>query len=177
MDRIVHGSLAIIYGLLTVGMFVFARLLGAWRFPVLLGLVSFCCALVMILLAVMTDGFIAPALVERCAPASAMCTSQALVMLAFGAMQIEYLTRFAFVGIAIAVLGWSIALLSTSKAPRWSGPAGLIAGVSQLAALILSPGRLTPHSLIFVTAGQLAWYLIVATLMIAGRKSFEAAPN
>ena len=130
MDRIIHGALAIIYGLLTVGMFVFASRLGAWRFPVLLGLVSFSCALVLILLAVITDGFIAPALAEHCAPSSATCTSQTLVMLTFGAMQIEYLTRFAFVAVAIAVLGWSSALLSTPAAARWSGAAGMVAGVS-----------------------------------------------
>ncbi len=177
MDRIVHGGLAIIYGLLTVGMFVFASRLGSWRFPVLLGLVSFSCALVLILLAVVTDGFVAPALAERCAPSSAACTSQALVMLTFGAMQIEYLTRFALVAIAIAVLAWSLALLLISEAPRWSGVAGLAAGVAQLAALILSPERLTPQTLIFVTTGQLVWYMIVATLMITGRKPFEATAN
>ena len=177
MDRIVHGGLAIIYGLLTAGMFVFASRLGAWRFPVLLGLISFSCALVLIVLAVVTDGFIAPALVERCAPSSAACSSQALVMLTFGAVQIEFLTRFAFVVIAIAVLGWSLALISTSAALRWSGVAGLAAGLAQFVALILSPGRLTPHTLIFVTAGQLAWYLIVATLMITGRPPFGAAAN
>ena len=171
VDGIVHGSLAIIYGLLTVGMFVFARLLGAWRFPVLLGLVSFSCAVVLILLAVITDGFIAPSLAQHCAPASATCASEALIMLTFGAMQIEYLTRFAFVGIAIAVLSWSLALLSTSKAPRWSGIAGLVACGSQFVALMLSPGQLTPHSLILIMAGQLGWYLIVATLMITAEKS------
>ena len=177
MDRIVHGSLAIIYGILTVGMFVFASRLGAWRLPVLLGLISFSCALVLIVLAAVTDGFIAPAIVERCPPSSAACTSQALVMLKFGALQIEYLTRFAFVGIAVAVLGWSLALISTYEAPRWSGIAGVAAGVAQLAALILSPERLTPHTLIFITAGQLSWYLIVATLMITGQRPFGAAAN
>ena len=97
MDRIVHGGLAIIYGLLTVGMFTSASRLGSWRFPVLLGLVSFSCVLVLILLAVVTDGFVAPAVAKRCAPSSAACTSQALAMLTFGAMQIKYLTRFALV--------------------------------------------------------------------------------
>jgi hypothetical protein len=48
----------------------------------------------------------------------------------------------------------------------------LAAGVLQVAAILLSSGMLTFHNLVVIMVGEFAWFLTVATLMIAGRTPF-----
>jgi hypothetical protein len=173
-DRLVHGALSIVYGLIVAAMLAFAQRLGLRRFPVLLGAVGFSSALVLIVLAVMIDGFVAPAVAEGCAPAAA-CTVQAVALLRFGGVLIEYLTRFGFAAIAVSVICWGLALIVMPGALRWAGAAGLAAGLVQVAALAATPGRLTPSSLLPLMAGQFAWYAIAAVLMIGRRAPFGPA--
>ena len=85
---------------------------------------AFGCGFVLIIMAVMIDGFLVPALALRCDPPTPTCIPAILIQLSYGALQIEYLTRFALCAIAIAVLSWSVALLATPVAPRWSGVLG-----------------------------------------------------
>ena len=176
MDQIVHAAMAIIFGLLTVGMFLFASRLGVWRFPVLLGLISFGVALALLVLAAMTDGFVIPVIVNTCpSPPAPACLAEATTLLRLEAIQIEFLTRFGLAAIAIAIVSWSLALIRTPAMPRWAGIGGLAAAGLQVAALFAT-SRLAAHSLVAVMAAQIAWYLIVAALMIARRGPFAAAP-
>ena len=173
IDQVVHGTLAIAFGLSTVGMFVFAAHLGAARPPVLLGMTAYACAFVLIVLATMLDGFVAPAIVAGCgAHPSASCAAEALTLLRLGALQIEYLTRFAVVALASAVLAWALALLRTPGAPRVAGAAGLGLGALQLVALGMTSTRLQPHSLTVILAAHMLWILVVAILLIRGRGPF-----
>ena len=167
LDRLVHGGLSILYGLLTVGMLLFASRLGLWRPPVLVGVVAFGAALVLVLQAVMIDGFIAPDLAARCVRSSdPTCAAQVLSLLRFGALQIEVSTRFALFAIAVAVFAWSIALLQISLIPRWTGVVGLASSALQLTALFATREWLTPSSLIIILLAEAIWYLLTAYLMI-----------
>ena len=175
MDQLVHAAMALIFGLLTVGMFLFASRLGVWRFSVLLGLISFGLALALLVLAAMTDGFVVPVIVNTCpSPPTPSCLGEATSLLRLAWIQIEFLTRFGLTAIAIAIVSWSLALIRTPAAPRWAGICGLAAGGLQAAALFAT-SRLTAHSLLAVMAAQIAWYLIVAALMISRRGPFAAA--
>ena len=175
-DQIVHGTLAVIFGFLEAAMILFASRLGLWRFAVVFGLVAFSCACVMTVLAVMTDGFVIPSLAARCASApSASCVGEAINLIRLSATQIEFLTRFSFVGMAAAVVSWSIALLSIRDVPRWVGSAGLLFGACQILALLAASGPLTPISLLPIFGAQIAWYLLTALLMIMQRGPFAAA--
>ncbi len=173
MDQVVHATLALVFGLLTTAMVLFSARLGLHRFTVSAGLVAFSCAFVMTLLAAMTDGFVIPAIVARCAPVSSgSCVAEAFTLLRLCAIQIEFLTRFSFVGIAIAVAAWSAALLSTQDTPRWAGLTGLASAAAQIAALSAAASRLTPPSLVVIFAAQVTWYLLAAALMIRQRGPF-----
>lgn len=173
-DRLVHGALAINFGLQTAAMFVFASRLGVWRLTVLAGLVSFSCGAMLLVLAAMTDGFVVPAIVGGCGP-SPSCLAQATPLLRLSGLQIEALSRFALVAVAIAVAAWSGALLMTPATPRWAGSGGLCAAAVLLAALIASGARLSAHTLMPVMAAEIAWCLIVAALMILQPGPFAGA--
>ena len=178
MDQLVHATLALIFGLLSAAMFLFASRLGVWRFTVASGLVAFSCALVFLVLAAMTDGFVIPAVGAQCAPQpSSACVSEALTLLRMSAVQIEYLTRFSLVGVASAVVAWSMALLSTPGVPRWAGLVGLASGGGQLVALLLASSRLRPDSLLPIFAAQVVWYLLTASLMILQYGPFASRPG
>jgi hypothetical protein len=168
MDEVVHGSLAVVLGLLSTVMLLFGRKLGPWRFPVLLGSVFYLGGAMLAVAAAVTDGFVLPAIVRRCAGASPVCAGDAMPLLRLSALQIEALTRVSFSAIALAVAAWSTALATTPGAPRWAWIAGLTSAALQLLALFAVPGRLNPHSLMLVTAGQMVWYLTVALLMARG---------
>ena len=173
VDQVVHATLVIVFGLLTTAMVLFSARLGFHRFIVSAGLVAFSCAFVMTLLAAMTDGFVIPAIVARCAPASAgSCVAEAFTLLRLCAIQIEFLTRFSFVAIAIAVAASSSALLFTEGTPRWAGLTGLASATAQLAALFAAANQLTPPSLLVIFAAQVIWYLLAAALMIWQRGPF-----
>lgn len=178
IDQIVHCTLAIVFGFLEAAMIIFASRIGLWRFTVVFGLVAFSCASVMTVLAVMTDGFVIPSLAARCAPTgSAACVGEAISLIRLSATQVQFLTRFSFLGIAAAVLAWSTALLSIRDVPRWAGLVGFSSGGCQILALLAAPGPLTPPSLLLVFGAQVVWYLLIALLLIMQRGPFGAAAS
>ena len=176
MDQLVHATMAMIFGVLATAMALFAARLGLHRFSVSAGLVAFSCGFVMTVLAAMTDGFVIPAIIARCAAASASpCIAETLTLLRLSAIQIEFLTRFSFVAIALAVAAWSTALLFTGDVARWAGLVGLASAAAQFAALFAASSRLTPSSLLVIFAAQAVWYLLTAALMIMRIGPFAVA--
>jgi hypothetical protein len=173
IDKIVHATLALVYVFLGSAMALFAARLGLRRFTVVTGLVAFSGALVLTVLATMTDGFVIPALAQHCATApSASCTAEAFTLLRLSAIQIEFLSRFSLIGVALAVASWSAALLTTRTLPMWPGLAAAASAACQAAALIAASGPLSPRTLLAIYAGQIVWYLVAATLMIRQRGPF-----
>lgn len=177
LDRVVHGALSAVYGLLTAGMLLFASRLGVLRPLVLVGLVAFGVALVLMLQAIMIDGFIVPEIATRCIPAlDAACADRALGLFRFGALQIEVSTRFALSATVLAVLACSVALLRTAAVPRWTGAVGLASAALQLAAFFAISERLTPHGLVVILLAQGLWYVLTAYLMISRPGPFADRP-
>jgi hypothetical protein len=167
MDKIVHATLAFVFVFLGSAMALLAARLGLRRFTVVTGLIAFSCALVLTLLATLTDGFIIPALAQHCATEpSAGCNAEAFTLLRLSAIQIEFLSRFSLVGIALAVACWSAALLTTRALPKWPGLIAAISAACQIAALIAASGPLSPPTLLVIYAAQAVWYLVAAALMI-----------
>ena len=117
-----------------------------------------------------------PAIVARCWAASASpCIAETLTLVRLSAIQIEFLTRFSFVAIALAVAAWSTALLLTRDVARWAGLVGLPAAAAQFVALFAASSRLTPSSLLVIFAAQVVWYLLAAALMIMWIGPFAVA--
>jgi hypothetical protein len=167
MDKIVHATLAFVFVLLGAAMALFAGRLGLHRFTAVTGLVAFSGGLVLTVLATITDGFVIPTLAQHCAnDPSAGCTAEAFTLLRISAIQIEFLTRFSLVGIALAVTSWSVALLTMRALPKWPGLIAAASAACQIAALLAASGPLSPPTLLVIYAAQIVWYLLVAVLMI-----------
>ena len=171
VDRLVHGVLSASVTVLTGALFYFAAGLGFRRPHVLLG--SLCAALSLVLMvsAAVIDGFVTPALVDHCGQAA--CSASLKDMLLIGGMQIEYLTRFAFVATAASTLLWSGDLLARRIiAAGAAGLIGLVCGAMQLWLVFTDTALLTPRSLLAIVAAQAVWQLTVAALMIGRTEPF-----
>ena len=168
-DRWVHGIIAATLTILTTGMLAFAGRLGFKKPHVALGSVASMLSLMFICLAVMLDGFVAPALAERCGIPSATCGLPLVSLLQFGAAQIEFLTRFGLFSFATAAACFAVDLLVRQGGSRVVGSVGVLVALIQFALLFGSDARLTPHSLGIMVVLQAGWYLSVASLMVLRR--------
>ena len=164
-DRWVHGTLAAAMIVMTSLMLGFAGRLGLNRPHVLIGTVASGLALVLISQAVLFDGFIAPALAVPCISVGGQCAHDAQTLLGFGALQIEYLTRFGLFALATSTALWAADLTFRKDRARVAGALGLISAAAQFGILVTGTQRLNPHSLALVVAAQAIWYLSVASVI------------
>src|SRR5579859_4693883 len=161
MDQAVHGALAVVFTILTAGMFYFSNGLG-WRRPTtVIAFLTFCLALVFLCQAAMIDGFVAPALAQRCG-LDAACGSSVGSLLFLGSLQIEFLTRFGLVAIATAILGWAVGLLTWGRDAKIAGGLGFASAAGQFWLLFGFAENLTPSSLLPIVLLQAVWYAVVS---------------
>ena len=164
-DRLVHGMLAAAMTVMTSLMLGFAMRLDLARPHVLLGAVSSALALVLICLAVLLDGFVAPALAMRCMTVVEDCAVQTQALLRFGGLQIEFMTRLGLFALAGATTLWAGDLVLRRNGARVAGIFGLISATTQLGILLLADERLNVHSLTLIMAAQAIWYLGVVAVI------------
>lgn len=174
MDRWVHGTLAAAMTIMTSLMLGFSARLGLNRPHVLLGAVSSALALVLICQAVVLDGFIAPALAAPCV-SGGQCARDAQVLLGFGALQIEFLSRLGLLALASATALWAGDLMLRKDHARAAGLLGLMSAALQFGILMTGRDRLNPHSLALVVAAQAVWYLSISALIAFRRGPFSPA--
>lgn len=165
-DRMVHGTLAAAMTVMTSFMLGFAARLGFARPHVLLGAVSSALALVLICVAVLLDGFVAPALAMRCMTVGGNCASEAEALLRFGGLQIEFMTRLGLVALAGATALWSGDLILRKDGARIAGALGLLSTMIQLGILVFGGERLNAHSLGLIVAAQAIWYASVGAIIV-----------
>lgn len=163
--RFVHGTVAAAMTIMTSLMLGFAFRLDITRPHVLLGAVSAMLSLVMICLAVLLDGFVAADLAIRCAAMGRECADTALIMLRYGASQIEFMTRFGLLALASATALWAGDLILRKDGVRIFGALGLISAIVQFGLLVFGD-RLNPHSIALIVVAQAGWYAVVAALII-----------
>lgn len=171
LDRLVHGMLPLSSGVLTCGALLFSARLGlANRLHVLIGALAVLLSLVFTCLAVMLDGFVAPALAERCGQGSA-CFGSVSDLLLIGALQIEFLTRSAIFATALATALWAADLMFRQDGSKAVGAIGALSSAAQIWLLLGTANRLTPHELAIVVLAQSAWYVGMGAMMAFGRGS------
>lgn len=163
--RFVHGTVAAAMTIMTSLMLGFSVRLDITRPHVLLGAVSSILALIIICLAVLLDGFVAPDLAIRCATFGGDCADTALAMLRYGASQIEFMTRFGLLALASATALWAGDLISRKDGARIFGALGMVSAIVQFGLLIFGD-RLNPHSLALIVVAQAGWYAAVGALII-----------
>jgi hypothetical protein len=174
-DRLVHGVLSVTSGVLTSGALAFSARLGLARRPhVLAGALSVGLSMVFTCLVVMLDGFIAPALAERCGAGSA-CAGSVGDLLLMGALQIDVLTRYAIFATAAATGIWAVDLAFRRNGSKVVGAIGAVSSAVQLWILFAVTTRLTPRELALTVVAQAAWYLGVGALMTFGGGPYSGA--
>jgi hypothetical protein len=163
--RFVHGTVAAAMTVVTSLMLGFAIRLDISRPNVLLGAVSSSLSLVLICLAVLLDGFVAPALASQCVAIGGDCAAAAQAMLRYGGLQIEFMTRFGLVALAAATVLLAGDLILRKDGARMFGALGLASAIVQLG-LLTSGDRLDPHCLALIVMAQAVWYASVGALII-----------
>lgn len=174
-DQVVHGILAAAMTVMTSLMLGFASRLGLNRPHVLLGAVSSALALVLICLAVLLDGFVAPALALRCVTIGTDCARETEALLRFGGLQIEFMTRLGLYSLAGATALWAGDLILRKDSARTAGALGMLSATAQVGILVLGGERLTPHSLGLIVAAQAIWYVGVAGTIAFQRGPFDGS--
>jgi hypothetical protein len=173
-NRLVHGTLAAAMTVMTSIMLGFAMRLDLARPHVLLGAVSSALALVLICLAVLLDGFVAPALAMRCMTIDQECAVQTLALLKYGGLQIEFMTRVGLFALAGATALWAGDLVLRRDSARIAGALGLLSATTQFGILLLGDERLNPHSLALIVAAQAIWYASVAAVIVLRQGPYAA---
>jgi hypothetical protein len=175
LDEWVHGTLMAAMTVMTSLMLGFATRLDLRRPHVLLGAVASMLALALVCVAMVLDGFVAPAIARSCLGAGGDCTREAMLPARYGGLQIEFMTRIGFVALAATTTLWAADLALRRNRDLLTGGIGLISAISQLILLLGNGERLNPHSLALIVAMQAAWYLSVALMIIRCQGPYRAA--
>lgn len=165
LDGWVHGTLMAAMTVVTSLMLSFAARLDLRRPHVLLGAVASMLALALVCVAMVLDGFVAPAIAKSCLIAGGDC-AEAMLPARYGSLQIEFMTRIGFVALAAATTLWAADLALRRNRALLTGSIGLISAIVQLILLLANGERLNPHSLALIVAMQAAWYLSVALMIV-----------
>ncbi len=168
-DRLVHGTLLLLLGMLLTGFASYALRRGLTRRPVVAGLVSFAAGIGGLFAAGLIDGFVLPEIVARFVAASPAAQDAAVATLTACGVAVNVLTAFGIVAMAIAIAAWSLDLARDVGESRIAGIVGFVSALLTVAVLITGGPSLTPHTLIAVLCAQGVWYVWIAMLLARGR--------
>lgn len=182
LDRMVHGVILGLMGLMTLGFLHLTQRLGFGRPAPAAGFVAFAAGALFTGMAAVFDGFIIPDLGEHCAQTgvdAAACSQTALDLLRLCAVAVQEFTKVGLVAMSLGIAFWGVAFLHR-RDPKGVlglalGLAGLAAGLAPAAMIVFAPFRLSPHKLLMVFAAQAVWYLAVAAFLIFARRPAENA--
>jgi hypothetical protein len=164
-DRVVHGALIAIMGVLLFGFTIFSLRRGLHRQTTVAALIAFTAGIAAVIGAALIDGFLTPAIAERYAGAPPDAIKAAVPLLVFGALTIQILSKFGFVAMSIGVAFWSADLIATPGVVRATGVIGFVSGIVAIGVLTFA-GQLDPQSLSAIVIVQAVWYLAVAVLLV-----------
>ena len=167
-DRIVHGAMIAIMGVLMYGFAIFSLRRGLHRETSVAGLIAFAAGVVAVIGAALIDGFLTPSIAERYAGAPPDAIKAAMQFLLVGGLTIQILTKFGIVAMSAGVAFWSADLVATPGLLRATGVIGFVSSIVTVGFLVFA-GHLNPHSLSTIVIVQAVWYLAVAVLLVRGR--------
>ena len=175
-DEHVHGVVIAVMVGYFFGFAGFAVHLGLHCAPVRVGLVAYGIGGLAMIGAALLDGFITPAFSAQFVGAAPDKADQAVAILTFGWIAIQYLSKLGFIGMSIGMLGCSIPLLGEPGLARLTGVIGLVSGGLPVAFLVLAKADLGPPLLLMILAVQSIWNLAAAALLVRGTGFRDTGP-
>jgi hypothetical protein len=167
-DRLVHGALILCSIALLFAFCRFAQRQGIQRTSVLLGLIFYVSGTAAMIGAALIDGFFVPEIGTSYPRLSLATADTGLALLRFCSIAIQLFTKFSMLAVSIAMLLWSISFARAGRGPLLAALIGVVAALSQ--GYILWGGlAITAHTIVFVVAAEMGWYLVVGLLLITGQ--------
>jgi hypothetical protein len=166
-DALVHGGFIVTLAALTVCFILLARRVGAGRVPVVVGLVAYGIGCGALILSMIVDGFVVPAIATRFqGVAAAGDLKPAETLFIFCGALVRFLIPLGLLSQAGAMLAWSVVLVGGHGGwRRAAGVFGVIAAVFLAGALLAVPPMLEQHVFLSGIALQSLWYLALAGVL------------
>jgi hypothetical protein len=168
-DEIMHGTMIALLLLLAFGLIVLARSRGLERPAVTGALLCSVLGIAAPIAAGTIDGFWLPWYAARMAGADPAHVAIGMQLVTAASIMIQVASKIGFVGIAMAIVLFSIDLFDGDRYHTLLGAYGVLAGASVIALLATFATRLTPQTLLAPMSLQTIWFVIVGTLLARGR--------
>jgi hypothetical protein len=168
-DRFVHGALIVCTLALLFALFRFVQRLGTRRATVLLGLISYVFGAAAMINAALIDGFLAPEIGSSFLQASSNTADQGLALLRVCSIAIQIFTKTGVIGISIAILLWSAALIRFGRGSLLAALLGIAAVLSEVYIFMRAGPIIMAHTIVPITAAMAIWYFMIGLLLVAGR--------
>jgi hypothetical protein len=175
-DEIMHGIMIALLLLLAFGLIVLARSRGLERSAItgalLCGVVGTAAAAV----AGTTDGFWLPWYAGRMAGADPTHLAIGVQLVTAASIMIQVASKIGLVGIATAIVLFSVDFFDDDRNHGLLGGYGVFAGIGVIVLLATFASRLTPHTLLAPMLIQTIWLVIVGALLARGQMRRAMTP-
>jgi len=163
-DKLVHGALITIVIAFGFAMSMLADCLGNARLAVRAGQNCYAMGVFAMVGAMLIDGFVIPDVATTLATGSIGIEAISDVVMRFGGVQIQILTKFGLLATALAIGLFSVALFRDNAWARASAVIGFLGCAVTIIWITVLGVTLTPHSLRLVFGTQAVWYASIAVI-------------
>ena len=118
--------------------------------------------------AALIDGFFLPEITASYLHTSQASADAGFALLRFCSIAIQLFTKSSVIAISMAILLWSFSFVRAGRASLLAGFIGVAAVLSQAYILVLGGSIITAHTILFVAAPQMFWYIGVGLLLVGG---------
>lgn len=179
-DETVHGLLILMFAIFAGSHAVFSHLLGATRPAVLLAMTAYGTGCILLIGAMLLDGFVTPQLAARFITAPEALARQVQVALAGIGTVIQVLSRAGLLAIGGAFVAFAVALATGTPCLRHArllAVIGLLAGLLPAVFVLFGGVHLAPGNLMVIFAAQCAWHAGMAWALATGNAATMNDPR
>lgn len=149
-----------------LGLFGLNRRLAATPDLATAALVSYGFAVVTVTVAAAVSGFVGTAVAERYLAADEATRQLLHQVFHYNGMINQAFAKMSFVGSAVAIVLWSVAILRSGALGRAVGFVGLVVGGATLVGVLIGPVHLGLHTVLLYYLGQGAWLVWIGVELI-----------
>jgi hypothetical protein len=169
VNRIVHGVLIALVGVLVCGFSCLASRLGSSSGIVRAGLVAYIMGAIAMTTAATINGFVLADFVSVYESRSKESVQIMTHVVAYGSVANRICSSMGVLGMSSAVALWSISLIGRPGALRVIGLLGCVAGTGPVLAMLAGYLQMDVHGMLAFVLVQTLWSLAIAAQLIRGR--------